>query len=76
MPGWRVSDEQSLSDHRYILYRIGTLQVVQKEYRNHRDTDWRKFWSELGSKLNYHWFMIENKKDLETVAAMLDTYKV
>ncbi len=41
---WRMSDEPSLLDHRYILYRIGTPQVLL------RDTDWSKIKSELRSK--------------------------
>ncbi len=27
--GWRMSNEPSLSDHRYILYKTGTAQVLQ-----------------------------------------------
>ncbi len=71
--GWRVSHEPSLSDHRYILCRIDTPQVLQKEHRNHTDTIRSKFRSELGSKLNYHRFRIEGTYDLDTVVAMPDT---
>ncbi len=54
--GWTMSDETSLSDHRYILNRISTSQILQKECRKPRDTNWGKFRNELGGKLNYHWF--------------------
>ncbi len=70
--GWRVPNEPSLSHHRCILYTIGTPQVLQKEHRNTKKTNWSKFRSELRDKLTYHWLRIEGKKDLETVAAMRD----
>ncbi len=67
----RVSDGPSLLDPKYILYRICTPQVFRKNIL--RYTNWSKFRSELGDKMNYHWFWIEGKEDLETVPAVLDT---
>ncbi len=36
--GWHVSDEPSLSDHRYIVYQIDTPQKTPKTIRNTRNT--------------------------------------
>ncbi len=72
--GAGVSDEPSLSDYRYILYRNDTPQVTPKSIQNYRNTDWCKFRSELRDKLNYYnGFRVESKDDLEMVVAMLDT---
>ncbi len=45
----------------------------RKKHKNHWNTNWSKFRSELKDKLNYHWFRIESKECLGTVAVMLDT---
>ncbi len=72
--GQHVSDEPSLSDHRYIVYRIDTPRETPKTIRNSRNKDWNKFRNELGDKLNYYnMFRVESRDDLELVAAMLDT---
>jgi hypothetical protein len=33
---WHVSDETSLSDHRYICFQIGNISINQVTYRNPR----------------------------------------
>ncbi len=72
--GWNVSDEPSLSNHRYTTYQIGTHYKTPKTIRNPRNTDWSKFKNELGNKLNYdNGFRVESKDDLEMVTAMLNT---
>ncbi len=69
-----MSDESSLSDHKYIVYRIDTPHKTPKTIRNLRNTDWSEFRNELGEKLNYYnGFRVESKDDLEVVAAMLET---
>jgi hypothetical protein len=37
---WHVSDETSLSDHRYICFQIGNILINQVTYRNPRRTNW------------------------------------
>ncbi len=70
-----MSDEPSLSDHRYIVYRIDSTQETLKTIQNPRNADWNKFRNDLGEKLNYYYneFRVGSKDDLEVMAAMLDT---
>jgi hypothetical protein len=37
---WHVSNETSLSDHRYICFQIGNISTNQVTYRNPRRTNW------------------------------------
>ena len=48
---WRVSDEPSLSDHRYIDFTLHASPPKPITYRNPRCTDWNKFRECLRSKL-------------------------
>lgn len=48
---WRVSQEASLSDHRYILFDIGPNLSVPVSYRNPRRADWSLYREELSSGL-------------------------
>jgi hypothetical protein len=34
---WPVTDETSLSDHRYILFQVGNLEISRTTYRNIRE---------------------------------------
>ncbi len=62
--GWHVSDEPSLSNHRYMVYRFDTPQETRKMIRNPRNTDWDKLMNEQDDKLNYYnGFRLENKDD-------------
>ncbi|KMQ87436.1 reverse transcriptase [Lasius niger] len=40
---WRVSDENSFSDHKYILFETSFEQGPKITFRNPRNTDWVKF---------------------------------
>uniref|UniRef100_UPI002FDBA1BE hypothetical protein n=1 Tax=Streptomyces sp. IBSBF 2390 TaxID=2903533 RepID=UPI002FDBA1BE len=40
---WRVSDEDSFSDHRYIFFELGFFSEEKVPFRNPRNTDWSKF---------------------------------
>jgi hypothetical protein len=40
---WHVSDESSLSDHRYICFQIGNISINQITYRNPRRTNWESY---------------------------------
>ncbi len=69
-----MSDEPSLSDHRYILNPTDTPSETPKLIQNPRNTNWSKLKSEMEGKLNYYTkFKVEGKDDPEMVAAMLDT---
>jgi hypothetical protein len=44
---WHVSDETSLSDHRYICFQIGDISINQVTYRNPRRTNWESYKDDL-----------------------------
>ncbi len=63
IPGWK-----------HILYLIYTSRETPNSICNLRNTDWSKFRSELGDKLNYcNGFRVESKDGLEVMVVMLDT---
>jgi hypothetical protein len=57
---WHVSDEQSLSDHRYICFQIGNVSVNQVTFRKPRRTNWESYKENL-------------KVNLETVSRRICT---
>jgi hypothetical protein len=44
---WHVSDETSLSDHRYILFQVGDLEISRITYRNPKRTNWESYQEDL-----------------------------
>jgi hypothetical protein len=44
---WHVSDELSLSDHRYICLQIGNISINQVTFRNPRRTNWEPYKDDL-----------------------------
>ncbi|XP_050312879.1 uncharacterized protein LOC126747944 [Anthonomus grandis grandis] len=48
---WHVSDEPSLSDHRYIRFDLESMDTNPETYRNARKTDWDLFNEILGREL-------------------------
>jgi hypothetical protein len=48
---WHVSDETSLSDHRYICFQIGNISINQVTYRNPRRTNWESYKDDLKGNL-------------------------
>jgi hypothetical protein len=50
VPNWHVSDEISLADHRYIVFRVGDLEVTRPTYHQPTRTN-RKSYQE-GVKVN------------------------
>jgi hypothetical protein len=40
---WHVSDETSLSDHRYIYFQICNILINQVTYKNRRRTNWESY---------------------------------
>jgi hypothetical protein len=48
---WHVSDETSLSDHRYICFQIVNISINQVTYRNPRRTNWESYKDDLKGNL-------------------------
>jgi hypothetical protein len=48
---WHVSDEMSLSDHRYICFQLGNISINQVTYRNPRRTNWESYKDDLKGNL-------------------------
>jgi hypothetical protein len=48
---WHVSDETSLSDHRYICFQIANILINQVSYRNSRKTNWESYKDDLKGNL-------------------------
>jgi hypothetical protein len=44
---WHVSDETSLSDHRYILFQVGDLDISRITYHNPKRTNWESYREDL-----------------------------
>ena len=40
---WHVSDEISMSDHRYVVFQVGDLEVTRLTYRNPTRTNWESY---------------------------------
>jgi hypothetical protein len=58
---WHVSDEPSLSDHRYICFPVGNISVNQVTFRNRR-TNWESYKD-------------DRKVNLETLSRRIHTIK-
>ncbi|XP_036327418.1 uncharacterized protein LOC118740028 [Rhagoletis pomonella] len=48
---WRVSDEETLSDHRRILFELNIAADTPTPFRNPRKTDWDLFQKVIGKEL-------------------------
>jgi hypothetical protein len=44
---WRVSDETSLSDHRYIQFQVSDAEISKITYRNPKRTNWESYREDL-----------------------------
>jgi hypothetical protein len=44
---WHVSDEISLSDHGYIVFQVGDLEVTRLTYHNPKRTNWESYQEDL-----------------------------
>jgi ribonuclease HI len=69
LTGWRVDEEDSMSDHRRILFKIGSA-TEKAKVRNPRKTDWTKYEEEL-AKLSDSEERYEKMEDLEAGAQKL-----
>jgi hypothetical protein len=48
---WHVSDETSLSDHRYKVFHVGDLEVTRHTYCKPKRTNWESYQEDLMAKL-------------------------
>jgi hypothetical protein len=48
---WHVSDEISLSDHRYIVFQVGDLEVTRLTYCSPKRTNWESYQKDLKANL-------------------------
>jgi hypothetical protein len=64
---WHVSDEISLSDHRYIVFQVGDLEVTRLTYRNSNRTNWEDLKVNLGVVPR----VIHSVRDVELAVHML-----
>jgi hypothetical protein len=44
---WHVSDEPSLSDHRYVCFQIGDITINQVTFRYPKRTKWKSYENNL-----------------------------
>jgi hypothetical protein len=62
---WYVSDEPSLSDHRYICFQISNIAVQQVTFRNPRRTNWESYKDDLKGNLEIIPSRIRMIKDID-----------
>jgi hypothetical protein len=53
LSNWHVSDETSLSVHRYILFQAGDLEILRVTYCNPKRTNWESYWEDLKVNLGF-----------------------
>ena len=74
---WRVSDEESLSDHRYIKFRIQSGTQITPLWRNPRATQWEAFYADLeqahGGRLRNIWTTDDIENEVTVLQQHLKT---
>ncbi|GJQ67150.1 hypothetical protein Trydic_g8064 [Trypoxylus dichotomus] len=70
---WHVSDEPSLSDHRYIRFDIELPQVSKMSYRNPRNYNWNAYRERLIEELERCPKRIKTATDIELLAESLQS---
>lgn len=68
---WHVSDAESCSDHRYILFELSGLKPELEHYRNPRNTDWESYGTDLDCNLRDIGVGIHNTVELEMAAGLI-----
>ena len=63
--GWRVSDEESLSDHRYIQFQVKSEPIELSPWRNLRSTQWDAYYADLEKNLAGRLCTIKTTDDIE-----------
>lgn len=67
--GWHVSSEVSLSDHRYIKFKLQVDPVPMAQYRNPRSTDWDIYYRCLAAQLGVRESRVKTVEELEQEVA-------
>ena len=62
---WHVSDETSLSDHRYILFQVSDIEISKVTYRNPKRTNWESYQEDLKENLRAVPRVVHSVKDVE-----------
>jgi hypothetical protein len=70
---WRVSNEPTLSDHRYIIFSVDNLTTKTKTFRNPRRTKWNIFNKVLAKEMEEQIIFIRNTDELNQAAEDLTT---
>ena len=69
---WQVMREASLSDHRYICFKLKHDGVVPPEYRNPRRTDWESYRTTLTSRIQETCKRVRTIEDLELATQQVE----
>ena len=69
---WRVSDEPSLSDHRYITFEVMSSESAREGFRNPRNTDWIGYKCSLIEYLNGLNWNISTRTEAECLSRNLN----
>jgi hypothetical protein len=62
---WHVSDEKSLSDHRYICFQIGNVTANYVTFRNPKRSKWESYKDDLKGNLEIISRKIRTIKDID-----------
>jgi len=68
---WHVSNEISLSNHRYILLQAGDLQVSRLIYCDPKGTSWKSYREDLNARLGFVSRVMHTVRDSELAIGML-----
>lgn len=68
---WHVSNEISLSNHRYILLQAGDLQVSRLIHRDPKRTNWEFYREDLKARLGFVPRVMHTVHDMELAIGML-----
>lgn len=74
LDNWHVSDEESLSDHRYIFFEHLNVTSQTLSFRNPRSTDWDLYSDLLATKFHGYSPTIETPNDLDDAVDITTSY--
>lgn len=70
--GWRVDGEPSLADHQHIRFEIEGSEVLSREYRDPRKTDWTSFRRDLGEAVHEITHIPQNVVEMNEAAKSVE----
>ena len=62
---WHVSDEISLSDHRYILFQVSDIEISKITYHNPKRTNWESYQEDIKVNLGAVPRVVHSVRDVE-----------